>query len=537
MASVAGVRGALVRYAPVLGIGGVAALVLAGVVSVLAPGLGRAVTILLAAALVLLALYVTGAFADVKAGLLARQTRYGANTVVMALVFLAILAIINVLGAQARVRTDITAGGQYTLSRQTISVLKGLAEPVKVIGFFPKLPEAQAAQEEASHRLTEYRFQTDKISFEFIDPDEKPGIARQYEVNTYGALVFEAGAKRKQVFGLSEQDFTGAILNVTGKEQQKIYFVEGHGERTPDGTDDASFGHVRSGLIADNYLVSTLNLSAIQAVPQDAALLVIAGPRRPFLEPEVQLVDRYLGDGGKALFMVEPQTPAEVRAILARWGVEVREGVVVDNQSFVNPDLTVPMARGAQYTFGQITKDLPGTFFPGAAALLPSVPEDDRDHVSVSPLASTTAQSFLETDAQRIEFIPGTDPTGPFLLALTVEANQPIGRRPVRAPTPVPGQPAPAAAPEQNPTRLVVFADSDFATNAFFFSLGNSDLFLNSVNWLTAQEGLISIRPKPPEFRRLDITRRTWDFILYSAAALWPLAVLLTGGVVWWRRR
>ncbi len=531
-------RSILGRYSLLLGVAAVAALGLAGLVSVLVPGLGKAVDGLIACAVVLFALYFFGAFAEVRAGVFARQTRYGANAIVMALAFLGILAIVNALAAQNHLRTDVTAGGHYTLSRQTIAVLKDLGQPVKVTGFFNKDPAAQAGQEEANNRLSEYRFQTGMVSFEFIDPDEKPGIARQYEIKDYGALVFEAGSRRKQVFGLSEQDFTGAILNVTGKEQQKIYFVEGHGERAIDASDNQSFSQVRDGLVADNYQVQSINLSTVQAMPPDISVLVVAGPKRPFLNAEIQLLDRYLDDGGKALILLEPNPPPELKRLLAKWGVEVKDGLVVDTQSYVTPDLTVPLARGAQYTLGQITKDLPASFFPGAAGLTANIPDDDRDHVAVTPLATTTAQSFLETDPQRIEFTPGADPTGPFLLGLTVEANKPVGQRPLRSAAPSPGQPSAASTqPQQNPTRLVVFADSDFATNNFFYSLGNSDLLLNSVNWLTAQESLISIRPKPPEFRRLDITRRTWDFILYSAAAIWPLAVLLTGGFVWWRRR
>ena len=313
--------------------------------------------------------------------------------------------------------------------------------------------------------------------------------------------------------------------------------MEGHGERAIDSADSQSFSQVRDGLIADNYQVQSINLSTVAALPSDVAVLGIAGPKRPFLEPEVQLVDRYLEGGGKALILLDPNPSPELRRLLLKWGVEVKDGLVVDTQSYVNPDLTVPLARGGQYTFGQVTKDLQASFFPGAAGLTPSVPEDDRDHVAVTPLAATTDRSYLETDPQKIEFTPNADSIGPFLLGLTVEANKPVGQRPVRPVPPQPGQPLPANQPAQNPTRLVVFADSDFATNNFFYSLSNSDLLLNSVNWLTAQESLISIRPKPPEFRRLDITRRTFDFILYSSAALWPLAVLLAGGFVWWRRR
>lgn len=221
--------------------------------------------------------------------------------------------------------------------------------------------------------------------------------------------------------------------------------------------------------------------------------------------------------------------------MLARWGVVVKNGRVVDQAVFVQPDVTTPAVQGNQYIFSQITKDIAASFFPGAAGMDIAIPDDDKDHVFVSPLAITSFQSYLETNPDSVSFDEADDPLGPLPLVLTVEATKPIGQRPPRSS-------AQASAtgsqePEVKPTRMVVFADSDFASNEFFYSLGNSDLLLNSINWLTAQEELISIRPKPAEFRRLVIRQRDWNVILYSTVAFWPLIVLLGGVYAWWRRR
>ncbi|MBI2886869.1 MAG: GldG family protein [Chloroflexi bacterium] len=522
--SVSGLRSFLGLYSLVTGGMALLALLLAGVIFLFFPELQATARVLLAITLLLLALFVVGAYSDVKTSVLARQTRYGTNTGVMVLAFLSIAAIVNYISADNHRRFDITAGGQYTLARQTLTVLHGLKDPVKVVGFFTRDAFAQSSREQAENLLSEYRYQSSKISFEFIDPEEKPGIARQYEVRDNGALVFESGGRRKQLFGIGEQDFTGAILNVTGVEQLKVYFLVGHGEHDTEAPAADGISLAKQGLVSDNYQVLNLSLASVDKVPDDSALLIVAGPKRPFLDRELGLLNDYLDRGGKALFLVDPNPLPELRRVLARWGVNVKEGSVVDQAVFVNPDVTTPAVQGNQYVFSQITKDLAASFFPGAAGLEISVPEPDRDHVTVQPLAITSPRSFLETDKERIAFDEGQDQRGPLPLVLTVEANKPIGQRP--------SQPASAEG-----TRLVVFADSDFITNEFFYSLGNSDFFLNSVNWLTAQQELISIRPKPPEARRLVITQQAWNFIFYSTIALLPLVVLLVGGVVWWRRR
>ncbi len=540
MTAIQSARNFLGLYSLVIGAVAVVATVVAILLLIFFPELQVPARGLVALALVLLLLFVAGAYSEVRTSVLSRQTRYGTNTGVMAFAFLAIAVLVNIVSAQNHHRADLTAGGQFTLSRHTQTVLKGLTSTVKVTGFFTRATEAQASRQSAENLLSEYRFQSDKIDFEFVDPEANPGRARQYEVRDDGAIVFEFEGRRRQIFGIGEQEFTGAILAVTGTERQKIYFITGHGEPDIDATEDRGFSFAREGLTTDNYEVRSLNLNTVDRVPSDAAVVVVSAPRTPFLAPELRLLNEYLDNGGKALLMADPSPSQETRQLLSRWGIQIKDGIVVDQSSFVQPDVTVPVT--AVYDRQMvIAKDLPATFFPGAAGLGVEIPEDDRDHVFVAPLAATSLQSFLETTRDRIEFTQGEDQRGPFPLALTVVAEKPIGQRPPRAPTgtALPGGVTPQIRPEDlsNPTRLVVFADTDFATNQFFYSLGNSDLFLNSINWLTGSQELISIRTKPEASRRLVVTQRTWNFILYSSVALWPLALLVAGGVVWWRRR
>lgn len=540
MAAIRTFRNFLGLYSLVIGAAAVVAVTAAVLVLLFLPELQLAARALLALALVLLLLFVAGAYSEVRTGVLSRQTRYGTNTGVMAVAFLGIAILINVVSAQNFHRADLTEGAQFTLSRHTQAALKGLPGPLKVVGFFTRSTESQASRQAAENLLSEYRYHSDKFEYEFLDPETNPAKAREYEVRDAGALVFDYQGRRRQVFGIGEQEFTGAILAVTGIEQQKIYFVGGHGEPDVESADQRGFSFARDGLTTDTYDVRTLNLNTTGRVPEDAAVVVVTAPRTPYLESEVRILNQYLDNSGKALFMLDPTLTPELKSVIARWGVQVKNGILVDLASNVPPDATVPVTAGYDRSM-VITKDLPATFFPGAAGLGVEIPEDDRDHVFVAAMAVTSPQSFLETTPDKIEFTEGQDQRGPFPLALTVVAEKPIGQRPQRTgpAAPLPGQVTPQITPEQlsNPTRLVVFADYDFATDQFFYSLGNSDLFLNSINWLTGSQELISIRTKPEGFRKLVVTQRIWNFILYSSVALWPLALLVAGGIVYWRRR
>lgn len=524
------VRSFLGESAPVTASLGVLTFVGAGLISLLIPELQSAALALVGVGLVLLLLSVLGALPQIRAVLFARQARYGTNTTVMIVIFIAIVVVLNVIGARNNQRFDLTASAQFTLARQTVTVLKGLETPVKVTGFFQQsTPLGRASQQAAESLLREYRYHSDKLSYEFVDPDEKPAIARQYEIRDYGALVFESEGHRKQLLDIQEQAFTGAILNITGAEQLKVYFLAGHGERNAESAEDEGFQYAKEGLEADNYLVQSLDLSADPKVPEDAAVLIVAAPQKPLLPEEVNGVQQYLERGGKALVLLEPNPSQELGEVLGQWGVALRGGTVMDTLAFAQPDNGTPAVLRNQYYCDAvlchpIVKDLDTTFFPGATALIPEVKE--QDPFLVLPLFQTTAQSWLETDGEGFE--DGKDLKGPLLLGLTVEG---------------PPSPAPEGTVGDGPggstgnARIVVIGDSDFATNKFFYSQFNSDLFLNSVNWLAAQEKLISIRPKPPEFRRLVITQRSWAWILYSSMVFLPLAMLISGGVVWWRRR
>ncbi len=516
-------------FSLVTGALGLAALLVSGLLYILLPEIRDASRTLFGISLVLMVFFILGSFEDAKRTLMARQARYGTNTMIMVVAFIGITGAINFIAANNHKRFDLTASGQFTLSRQTTNVLKSLGQDVKVVGFYPADPQYQTMRQEAENRLKEYTFYTDKLSYEFVDPDEKPSVARQYEVRNYGTVVFESGERRKQIFGNGEQDFTGAILSVTGTEQLKVYFLGGHGEHDLAGNEGRSFSLANEGLLADNYAVRMVNLSTDPKIPEDAALLIIAGPEKELLDKEIGPLEDYLLNGGKMLFMANPNIPKSWRNVLAKWGVKIEDGYVVDQLSFAYPDIATPAAQRNQYSLEQITKELPTTFFPGAAGIGAEVPQDDADRISATPLIVSSPQSWLEKGSGEPSFTSGEDVIGPLILALSVEAKAPIGGRPRVTSSQSSGS--------AEPTRFVVFADSDFASNEFFYSLGNGDLFLNTVNWLTSREELISIRPVPTDYRRIVVTQRAWNWILYSSVLFLPTAVLMIGGVAWWRRR
>lgn len=506
---------------------GLVTVVAGGAIYLISPDLRAAARTLLVIGAVILSLSAVGGAPEIREALIARRGRYGVNAFVVVAAFSAIIVVLNIISVRNHYRFDATATKQFTLSPQTIKILKELEEPIGAIGFFtPRNP----GKSHAESLLREYSQHTKKLQYSFIDPEAEPGIARQYSVKDFPSLVFTSGDRQHRTQRVNEQTFTTALLIVTGKERKVVYFSTGHDERDPFKGEDVGFSYAAMGLLGHNYRVDPLSMAVEEKIPEDAAVVVVAGPKKELLRAERKALEDYLLRGGNVLFLLDPKTPSSYVEILANWGIGLDDGLVVDEFSNAISDSTTPAVQREQYFPMEITAELDVAFFPQATSLkilLDPEDEDTPDSLAVVPLAQTTFQSWLDIGEKTTEptFEQGVDIRGPHFLGAVIAGTTPLNDRHRKVD------------PLIAPTRVVVWGDSDFATNRYFFSLSNQDLFLNSVNWLAGDVELIAIRPKPIPVRLLAVTKREFNWILYSSMALLPLVVAVYGGVSWWRRR
>ncbi|HEY3110995.1 MAG TPA: Gldg family protein, partial [Chloroflexota bacterium] len=172
----------------------------------------------------------------VRESVTGRELRYGANSLVMTVAFVGIVALVNFLGARHTYRWDLTETKDFSLSPQTIKVLEQISTPVKVTAFYQ---QGQSGQEELQDLLKEYQRYSDKISYEFVDPVIKPGVARDYKVESYGTTVLETEGRRQNVATASEGDITSALVKLERGQPKKVGWVTGHGELDTEGVDRA----------------------------------------------------------------------------------------------------------------------------------------------------------------------------------------------------------------------------------------------------------------------------------------------------------
>ena len=181
----------------------------------------------------------------VKNLLASRTTRYGANTVVMVLLIIGILAFVNLIGTQYTQRFDMTSNKRFSLADLTVSVLNELDQGVHIIGFLRSSGSEAALRYQLDDMLNQYQYRSDHISYEFIDPDKEPNIARQYNITAYGTVVFESEGKTEHINRYLEESVTNALVKVTREGQKSIYFLEGHGEHNINLTDQGGYNQIQ----------------------------------------------------------------------------------------------------------------------------------------------------------------------------------------------------------------------------------------------------------------------------------------------------
>ena len=525
-------------------------------------------------------------FARLRAALGRRSAREGVNLGVTALLLLAALVGVNYVANRRNATWDTTTGGQFSLSPQTIRILAELDRDVRLVVL--DQPRAAGRTIELFER---YADRSDRIEWEVIDQEAQPARARAYQATAeagipFGAVVVEAGQRQERVAAPQEQDITNAIVKLLKGETKKVYFTTGHQERSLAETGAGGLSAIGSRLEESNYEVAELALlerveEGEVRIPEDAAVVIVAGPRLDLLEAESAALAAHIRAGGKAMLLLDPPDPPgtpderlELTGLAQEFGAAPAGDVVIDASGvgqLFGFGVEVPLA--ASYGFHPITRGFvnAATVFPLAQSLIATPPAELPAGMRLSELVLSSDASWGERDPDELETgevnAGEDDRTGPLRLAYAVhvetgndeEAEDGIGgSAPTDSPAvgqsdpgqsdpgqSGPGQSGPAEAgesegesPESPEGRLVIVGDSDFIGNNLALApLGNADLFLNMVNWLTEDEDLIAIRPRSAEDRRITMTSAQVRNVVLLSLVFLPGFFLIWGVTVWWSRR
>ncbi|MFO5492717.1 MAG: GldG family protein, partial [Cuspidothrix sp.] len=285
------------------------------------------------------------------------------------------------------------------------------------------------------------------------------------------------------------------------------------------------------GLTDKNLTTSALNLAEQPQVPDDATVIVVAGPKKELLTGEVIALQNYLNRGGNLLLMIDPNTNPKIDTILKDWGVHLDNRLAIDT-SGANLQLGPAAILVTEYGQHPITKDFGKNI--SVYHLTRPLEIDPVPGIESMTLLKTKPypNSWAESDqkSEKLEFNEGQDLKGPLTLGVALTRKLSTPTSPI--PTPI------TSPTTEKESRLVVFGNSNFAVDGLFEQQLNGDVFLNSVSWLSQQnEQLLSIRPKEPKNRRIVISTLQANLLTIAAIFILPLIGLFTGFIIWWKRR
>ena len=458
------------------------------------------------------------AWKDRLTGKTGRKVLEGTNLVVYTVVALALVVLVNWFVDRHNHRWDLTPNKKYSLSPQTTKIIKGLNRDVTVYVF-----DRERSFRERRDLLDNYEALSPKVKVQYVDPDRQPALAKEYGVRTYGTVIAASGDRHYEAQAATEEGVTNAIVRLL-KGEKTVYFLQGHGERDLESGERSGYDHLKKALGTENYQTKTLVLMQKLEIPKDCSLLVIAGPHSDYLPQEIDAIKKYLTEGGRALFLLDPgvQLP-DLTKMLAAWNVTVRNDLVIDENPVAQIFGTRPeMPLVIKYGSNPIVKPLArmATLFPLTRSF--DLGKEYKAGVTTDSLCETSADSFgivdFNPNMREVSFRPGKDIKGP--LTVAVSGSVSVG-----------------AGDKKKEGRFVAVGTSLLAANAYLGFQGNRDLVMNMVNWLSADEDLISIRPKPPESQQLSLTAQQMRKLLFAGVFGLPLLIIVAGATVWWRRR
>ena len=464
-----------------------------------------------------------------------RTLVYGGSSAAAVILVIAILVVAALLAQRFPYRWDVTKNKSQSLTAMSRALVAEVKHPLTMTAFFP---EGHQDRQRAKEVLQMYAYANQQISFKIVDPEREPMTARDAGYRYPGNVLLAYQGRRQMADKTGEGPLDNAIRKLLRPVEKKIYFLAGHGERATQNRRRNGFSTAGKALENEGYQVETLNLLSTSSVPKDATAVVVAGPTKTLFPNEIAALKDYLVRGGRILMLLAPFEDGGLKDFLSAYGVDLNNGIILDmNQLTQAIGASAVMPLALNYGVHRITRDFNNvvTIYPEAR---PLTLKPGIKGVTLMPLVTSTKTSWEKVGqewikAKKAAYDPKTDRKGPFTIAALVELKpQPHQEEKGKKP----GAKAQKEKPELKPV-LVVFGDVDFADNGYFNLSGNGDLFLNTINYLAAEEGQIVVHRQ--ESKAQPLTLKGWQawYLFLSCVVVLPLIMLVAGVRAYLRRR
>lgn len=462
--------------------------------------------------------------------------KYGTYAFLMTVVVVAIFIFVSLLMEKVDWKIDMTQSRIYSLSKDTKDALASLKEDIKVYVFYIKGREDRRV----NRLLNSYKKYGTRLKIEYIDVLKNPDKIKKYSevyldynYDPYPvSVVFESekGVKvinhyemlsssysQEQFQG--EQKFTNAIRYLTLEKIPNIYYLQGHREPSFD-----KFAVQADVLKRENYNVTPINLLTEKTIPDNADIIIDVSPQTGFAPEEITEIKRYLHNGGKGAFFIDPPTGSKqdislLKGMFKEYGIDTLDYIAVEgtpNRYYQNPVWTVPEIQ--QHAINEPIASA------GLNILVPysrSFKIANKNGFIVESLLKTSSNSWGKTEIKENEFEKApSDIVGPLDLAVvsSKEVKDTAGKK-------------------IGDTRIFVAGSSSIINERILENPGNYDFFLNIFGWEKGKENEITIRPKPTLYSPLKMNNTQRVITIISVLIFIPGVVIVTGALMWTRRK
>lgn len=463
-----------------------------------------------------------------------RSVFFFSSSAAIGVVFIALMVGANFIVARRNQTWDLTNKKLFSLSQQTRDTLKDLKDPVKIVIFtVTPLPDSI---DDLFQRFTK---ETDKLTWEVKDPRKAPDLVAKYKIREQqfaAVLVRNPGAPTESSTTANlpkladaaegEQEFTNALIRLEKVGEQRVYFLEGHGEvpldpeerPMPQGGPTQVLTKVKAAFMNDGYVCETLNLGKTNEIPRDASVLISAGAKSAYTEGEKRLIEQYLDEGGRFLYFAEAAYEPGLDALLAKYGLQIDNGVIADPR--VDPEqpyFIVAPFFGDHPTVAALKSNKLNLLFFSARSIT-VLREGTLPGVTALNTVLTTPEAWLETKPDED---PKLDP-GEKAGQLGVVA---VSTRDVTSPT-----------KRFDQARVVAFGDVQVLLDLFSIE-GDRNLVLNVMGWVSNQPKKLTIRPPDRDISSLQVDAAMLSNIRLVVMDVLPMLLIGVGLTVWLTRR
>lgn len=438
--------------------------------------------------------------------------------------FVALIFLIGVASNQFVFIKDMTQASRSVLTKGSIEILKKMSGPVNLT-VFATSDDANRGDNFRKGLLdfvAKYQREKKDISVSFINPTLEPKLVQELGIRSDGEVIVEYNKRTEHITPpFAEQELTNLLVRLSRTNNKPIMYLDGHGEKNLLGLKNHDLGAFGEQLEKKGFKFSNPDLTAINEVPKEGAMLVIASPQVPVTKPEAQKILNYVENGGNILWLLDENNFQGLDALAQYLGLQISDGKVVDKSSLSfgsSEDISYALIYGdhpvtrnfmlrTQYTDAYQIRAR-GTYENGW---------------EVSNLIEVAPNGWLSSNKKplndKLVFNPEFDQKGPINIAVALNRN--FGEK---------GQ------------RVLVVGNASFLSNYFITSGGNLDLGINMVNWLVGDDQLITIQPMPLKDVNVTIPGNdkgrliAWT-IFHLFQYFIPVGLFILGFWVWFRRR